>query len=63
MEIDQDILKLVAAVIISCGDKVDHGGHVVKEFVTPDGVKFEMEMCDYGHGRKIWKNKQVIGTI
>jgi hypothetical protein len=63
MEIDQNILKIVAATIITCGDKVDHGGgHVVKEYVTPDGVKFEMEMCDYGYGRKIWKGDILIGT-
>ena len=62
MEIDNDILKILAATIITCGDKVDHGGHVVKKYVTPDGVKFEMEMCDYGNGRKIWKGDTLIGT-
>jgi len=25
-------------------------------------VKFEMEMCDYGYGRKIWKGDTLIGT-
>jgi hypothetical protein len=63
MDIDQDILKLVAAAIIAGGRKVDHGGgHVVKEYVTFDGVKFEMELCDYGNGRKIWKGDTLIGT-
>jgi hypothetical protein len=65
MEHNQEILGQVIAIIKQDGKKVDHGcGHVVKEYVSPHtGAKYELEVGDFGNGRKIWKDGILIGTI
>jgi uncharacterized protein (DUF39 family) len=62
-KIDETTLLLIASIISEKGVKMDYGGgHVVKELKF-NGSKYEVDMCDYGNGRKIWKDELILGYI
>ncbi len=62
-KIDETTLLLIASVIKDEGQKMNYGGgHVVKELKFC-GSKYEIDMCDFGNGRKIWKDNELLGTI
>jgi uncharacterized protein (DUF39 family) len=62
-KIDETTLLLIASVIKDEGRKMDYGGgHVVKELKFC-GSTYEIDMIDYGNGRKVWKDKELLGTI
>jgi hypothetical protein len=62
-KIDETTLLLIASIIKDEGQKMDYGGgYVVKELKFCRST-YEIDMIDYGYGRKIWKDNELLGTI